>query len=169
MDAIQEFYFNHSLYPTSLPFSKAEREIVNQLNRYFLGNIVDLQRKEASLKMRESEDANVSWGEPILASGHALTHAASLSQACLALLDTLQPMGITTLILDPRQIAASLGALADINPAAAAQLLDSDIFLHLATVISPAGQAPAGYSNPAGEDDLRRSIRMYDGCTPGGS
>lgn len=144
LDAIQEFYFNHSLYPTSQPVSKAEREIVNQLNRYILGNIVDLQRKEASLKMRESEEANIFWGEPILASGHALTHAVSLSQACLALLDSLQPVGITTFILDPRQIAACLGALADINPTAAAELIESDLFLHLATVISPVGQAPAG-------------------------
>jgi hypothetical protein len=82
--------------------------------------------------------------EPILAGGSVLTRQPSLAESGLMLLDGLQPTGTTTMILDPNHLAPALGALAGINSLMAIQVLDSDSFLHLGTVISPVGNAPPG-------------------------
>ena len=60
------------------------------------------------------------------------------------LLDGLQPTGVTTLVLDQNHIASALGAAAAVSPVLAVQILDSNSFLHLATVISPLGKSPPG-------------------------
>ena len=77
----------------------------------------------------------------ILASGGALSHAPHPSQAALILLDGLQPVGVSTLLLDANQLLAPLGALATIHPLAAAQVLDSGGLTTLGTVIAPVGRA----------------------------
>lgn len=156
-DALLEHYFNQALYPSSLPISNTDQDIANELNRYFLRTIVEHQRSEIPTKMAETEGEGFAWGEPILVSGDSLTHSPPYSQLCLTILDCLQPVGITTVILDPRRIAASLGALDKINPQVSAQLLDSDLFLHLATIITPVGRAPNG------SQILRVKMRTDDG------
>jgi hypothetical protein len=82
--------------------------------------------------------------EPIFASGALLAKAPDLAQSLLVLLDGLQPAGITTLVLDQHLIAPSLGEAAATFPTQVVQLLGSDAFLHLATIIAPVGQARPG-------------------------
>jgi len=77
----------------------------------------------------------------ILASGGVLSHAPHPSQVALILLDALQPVGVSTLLLDTNQLLAPLGALATIHPLAAAQVLDSGGLTTLGTVIAPVGKA----------------------------
>jgi hypothetical protein len=82
--------------------------------------------------------------EPILASGTILTQAPTPGQAMLMLLDGLQPIGITTLVLDQNNLAASLGAAGSMTPLLPVQVLESGAFLNLGTVISPVSPAKAG-------------------------
>jgi hypothetical protein len=77
----------------------------------------------------------------ILASGGVLSHAPHPSQVALTLLDALQPVGVSTLLLDTHQLLAPLGALAMIHPLAAAQVLDSGGLTALGMVIAPVGKA----------------------------
>jgi hypothetical protein len=60
------------------------------------------------------------------------------------LLDGLQPTGVTTLVLDQNHIASALGAAAAVNSVLAVQVLNSNSFLYLGTVISPVGRARPG-------------------------
>jgi hypothetical protein len=93
--------------------------------------------------------ARISWPQTdalvafkaILASGGVLSHAPHPSDAALILLDALQPVGVSTLLLDANQLLAPLGALATIHPLAAAQVLDSGGLTTLGTVIAPVGRA----------------------------
>jgi hypothetical protein len=93
--------------------------------------------------------ARISWPhtetlvafKTILASGGVLSHAPHPGQATLILLDALQPIGVSTLLLDANQLLAPLGALATIHPLAAAQVLDSGGLTTLGTVIAPVGRA----------------------------
>ena len=62
----------------------------------------------------------------------------------MILLDGLQPTGATTFVLDAYQIAPVLGAAATTNPDLAVQVLDTNAFIHLGTVISPVGRAKQG-------------------------
>jgi len=62
----------------------------------------------------------------------------------LLLLDGVQPVGISTVILDPYHLLASLGAIAQVNAIAAVQLLESNAFLNLGTIICPISTAKYG-------------------------
>ncbi len=142
--SVLAFLYNKSIYPASLPITVEELAIQEALVRGALQDSIRSLVQNFPQAVRLSTDSLLPGLEPILATGGLITNTVSPGQACLMLLDGLQPAGITTLVLDPNQAAASLGVLAAVNPVLAVQVLDSTAFLHLATVISPVGHAPTG-------------------------
>jgi hypothetical protein len=80
----------------------------------------------------------------IVGGGGALSNAPHYGQAALMLLDALQPIGVAGLALDKVRMMASLSAVAMVNPAAAAQLMERDALLNLGTVVAPVGIAREG-------------------------
>ncbi len=80
----------------------------------------------------------------IVGTGGLFSHLADPRQATLILLDGLQPTGICNLALDEFSLLPQLGALAMVEPLAAAQLLARDTLLNLGTVIAPLGVAKEG-------------------------
>jgi hypothetical protein len=82
--------------------------------------------------------------DTIIVSGGVLTHAPRPGQAALIVLDALQPIGISTLVLDTYGLASALGSVAAIKPLAAVEALDGGGFVNLATVVSPVGHARLG-------------------------
>jgi hypothetical protein len=64
--------------------------------------------------------------------------------AALILLDALQPVGITTLVLDPYGLAPALGAAAGRLPMATVQLMEAGVLVALGTVVAPSGRAKPG-------------------------
>lgn len=138
-----EFLLNKAIYPTTLPESKTDGAIQNALLRVILQRTT--QQVSARLPVSGlSMVDRLSKFEPILITGNLLTDIANPGRLCLTLLDGIQPTGITSFIVDWRHIAKSLGSIAGVFPELTMQILDSKIFTHLATVISPVGNAPAG-------------------------
>jgi len=82
--------------------------------------------------------------EPIIATGGVLTKAPRPGQAVLMLLDAIEPIGVTTIVLDEHGLASALGAVAAAHPLAAVQALDAGAFLTLGTVVAPVGRARPG-------------------------
>jgi hypothetical protein len=82
--------------------------------------------------------------DPILVSGGGIVHTPRPGQALLAILDGLQPCGISTILLDINRSAAAIGAIAGVKPLAAASALDSTTLTSLGTTISPIGKARLG-------------------------
>ncbi|MFC2036734.1 glutamate mutase L [Chloroflexota bacterium] len=80
----------------------------------------------------------------IVGSGGVLAAAPNHGQAALVLLDALQPVGISRLALDKAGLVAPLGAVATLDPQAAAQLMERDALLELGTVVAPVGNAREG-------------------------
>jgi len=80
----------------------------------------------------------------IVGGGGALINTPNYGQAALMLLDALQPIGVAGLALDKVRMMAPLSAVAMVNPAAAAQLMERDALLNLGTVVAPAGIAREG-------------------------
>jgi hypothetical protein len=72
-----------------------------------------------------------------MVSGSVITRAPSLAQSLLIILDGIQPVGVTTIILDQNNLLPALGAAASRNSALPIQVLESGAFLGLATVIAP--------------------------------
>jgi len=82
--------------------------------------------------------------EPILASGAILTEAPTAGQTLLMLLDALQPVGVTTLILDRHNLFPLLGVLAQRHSLLPVQVLESGVFESLGTVVSALASAHYG-------------------------
>ncbi len=80
----------------------------------------------------------------IAARGGALCRSGSDAQTLLALLDAIQPRGITDIVLDRTSIWPALGALAQREPLAALQVLERDALHRLGTVCSIDGRGIAG-------------------------
>jgi hypothetical protein len=149
---LQAAILNQALYPGTLPATYLAQAIYRAQVRHALA--AGFQR----LSSAAGGESLPEWYEPVLAGGTALVEAPTLAHACLQLLDGLQPAGVTTLVLDRRQMLAALGAAAGSHPALAVMLLDSPDFQHLATVIAPRGEVPL--RQPALKVTLKRENQL---------
>jgi hypothetical protein len=80
----------------------------------------------------------------LIGSGGVLSHAPRRSQAMMMLIDAFQPEGITRLAVDSIFMMPHLGVLAQVHPAAAAEVFDRDCLIHLGTCVSPLNQPKPG-------------------------
>lgn len=141
---IEDYIQNKAVYPGSLPVTAEEIDIELALARQILRVSVQRLSPRFPSNLRGSDPALLPWFEPIMAAGSLITKAPTYGHALLTLLDGLQPTGIAPIGLDANGLAASLGAAADVNPMLAVQVLDSDTFINLGTVISLVGSARPG-------------------------
>jgi hypothetical protein len=141
---VRGYLLNKSLYPASLPVTTEEMAIEHAITRQIIQSAVKFSAKGFPEKARTSGTGLLPLVDPILATGSVLTKAPSLAHSALMILDGLQPVGVSSLILDQNHIASALGAAAAVNPLLAVQVLNSSSFLHLGTVITPVGRARAG-------------------------
>jgi hypothetical protein len=143
-DTILDYLYNKPLFPRSLPSTPEELAIeqaaARQVMRLAIGKSLPLFPSGAIYPL----PGTVPWFDRILVSGSAVTRAPRLEQSLLMILDALQPVGIATIILDQNNIAASVGAAANIDPLLAVQVLESNAFMNLGTVISPVGARSKG-------------------------
>jgi hypothetical protein len=144
-DYVRDYIFNKMITPAALPLTADDLALEQALARYVL-------RMSAQRISKELHDQNGSWAaqqllppmEPLIAAGNILTNAPNLGHSLLILLDSLQPTGITTIILDRNNLTPALGAAAGLNPTLVVQVLDSGTFTNLGTVISPMSTAKPG-------------------------
>jgi hypothetical protein len=141
---IKEYLYTKVLYPASLPATVEDMAIEQALARQVIRLSVIDMLQEAQSRNASPRSTLLPWFEPIVASGSVLTRAPNPAQSILMLLDSLQPTGITTLVLDQNHLSSALGAAAAVNPVLAAQVLGSSTFQNLGTVICPVGNAKPG-------------------------
>ncbi|MDT8899319.1 glutamate mutase L [Thermanaerothrix sp. 4228-RoL] len=133
-ETVRDYLWHRTLYPASVPHDLEYQAIEQAMLRQIL----------ALVARRISSEEGIYGFEPILVSGYALTQALSPAQALLTLLDGLQPIGVTTFILDPYGLVTALGAIAPLNPTLVVQTLESNALLNLGTVIAPISAARYG-------------------------
>ncbi len=80
----------------------------------------------------------------LVAGGGVLANAPNYGQAALMLLDAVQPIGVTGMVLDKFRLMAPLAAVAMVSPLAASQVMEKDALLPLGTVVAPVGTARVG-------------------------
>lgn len=135
-DDLREYILTHMLRPRLLPATPQALEIQYALAR----EAIRLAMHAPGARMAGLHPMDI-----VLGTGGVLAHAAHPADAALILLDSLQPRGITSLVLDSAQIAGMLGNLAMISPDIAAALCGTDATpLLLGSVISAEGAAPEG-------------------------
>lgn len=141
---ILDYIYQKSIHPTTVPTELPELLLEFALARELIKAGLKLARPGWPRRRGRRTSVLLPPMEPILASGGVLARAPHPGYAALTLLDALEPVGITTLVLDPHGLAPALGAAAGSLPMATVQVLSSGNFASLATVVAPVGQARPG-------------------------
>ncbi len=135
-EEIRQFALNHMLHPHIIPGNARELQICQAFAR------------EAMIITMEAAKSSVArWPETdlVLATGGILAHMPKYSQVALMLLDTLQPRGVTSLVLDKTMLISQLGAVATVAPITAVQVNENDAVTHrLGTCVIPFGGLQQG-------------------------
>ncbi len=137
-EEVLAYAYHKALYPHSVPATERALALALAFARLILRRALRGAWKDIPPRAREQSRGWLPPAEPILVSGHLLTHSASPAQALLTLLDGLQPHGVTTFVLDRHPLFPMLGAAAETNPPLAVQMLESHHFEPLATVLTVA-------------------------------
>ncbi len=136
VDAATDYLWQKNLYPQSVPATAETLDIEQAAAREILQSGMQLLLNQAGFR-----DACY---ESILVTGSVLTRTPQPGEALMMVLDGIQPVGVTSIILDRNGLASLLGAAAVINPLIPVQVIDSSAFTNLATVISPLAKAKPG-------------------------
>ncbi|HLE73641.1 MAG TPA: glutamate mutase L [Anaerolineales bacterium] len=143
-DTVLNYLHNKPLIPQTLPTTPEELAIeqaaARQVMRLAIGKSLALFPPSAIYPL----PGTVPWFDRILVSGSAVARAPRQEQSLLMILDAIQPVGIATIILDQNNLVGAVGASAEIDPLLAVQVLESNAFMNLGTVISPVGRARGG-------------------------
>lgn len=141
-DAIRDYVYDKSLHPGTVPVQLEELHLEYALARLVLS--ASVARARRAWPRWDRGRGLLPQFEPIVASGGVLALNPNPSYAALVLLDALQPVGITTLVLDPYNLMSVVGAAGAQVPMLAVQVLGSGCFVSLGTVVSPMGKGRAG-------------------------
>jgi hypothetical protein len=135
-ETVREYLCQKSIYPASQPATAEDLAIEQALACQNLSVALNTLEKDFPQQVHRAGPGLPPYFEPILACGSAITHAPSLGQSLLILLNAVQPLGVTTMILDQNNLLPALGAAAGREPILPIQILESGAFLGLATVIA---------------------------------
>ncbi|HKZ44379.1 MAG TPA: glutamate mutase L [Anaerolineales bacterium] len=143
-DYVQNYLNQKGQYPSSIPVTREDMVLEQAVARQVLSLAVEQLRKKIPSEIPRLFEFTLPYCEPILVSGSVLLNAPAFGQTLLILLDSLQPVGTTTFILDPNHLLPILGAVADVNPSVPVQVLESGVFEGLAFVVTPVSNARQG-------------------------
>ncbi|MCD6519518.1 MAG: glutamate mutase L [Anaerolineae bacterium] len=134
---------NASLRPQGVPQTMEDLLILHALARQAL--LLTMRRIRGQFWV--GEDALMRTTPPfdlLAARGGLLSHTVQDGLTVLTILDAAQPTGLIRLVIDWASLWPQLGALAQVAPLAAAQVLERDGFRELGTIIAPIGEARDG-------------------------
>ena len=141
---IESLITEKELHPASVPQDSRELLIEQAIAREALRAALTQARAGWPAELSGPYTMLMPYLEPIIGGGSVLGRAPRPGQAALMLLDALEPIGITTLVLDSGGLLPALGACALAQPLATVQALDAGGLLTLGTVVTPVGRARLG-------------------------
>ncbi len=141
---LRDYLFQKSLHPSSISVTKEELALAQAVTREALRLAMQAAQGDFPPAARAPRRGLLPLFEPILAGGAILIEAPTAGQTLLMLLDALQPVGVTTLILDRYNLFPLLGAVAQRHSLLPVQVLESGVFESLGTVVSAIASAHYG-------------------------
>lgn len=139
---VSDFIHWKALYPSTLPLDDTGVDLEETLARALLQQV------------RQRTVGRLPRVDFVLASGGVLSAAPQPQRALLTLLDGLQPVGLTTVVVDYAQMAGVLGVLAEVNEYVVVQVVGSAPFTPLATVLSVAWAGKVAPGQPVARATL---------------
>jgi len=139
------YFVNKQVHPLTIPQEVREQWLDYAVAREAIGMALEAaQPGWRPTAVSASKGKAMPLCDTILVSGSLMAHAPRPGQAALTVLDALQPVGVSTLVLDAHSLAPALGNVALIEPLASVEVLDNGAFVNLATVVTPVGGARTG-------------------------
>jgi uncharacterized protein (TIGR01319 family) len=158
-DEARGLLINKEMHPASIQQEPRELWLEQALAREAIRMAMEVARPGWKPGAAQSYSHLMPFCDTIVVSGGILAHAPRPGQAALIALDALEPIGVSTLVLDTYGLAPALGNVAAVMPLAAVEALDSGGLVNLATVVTP-----VGYAHP-GDLVLRMKVTYDDGGT----
>jgi hypothetical protein len=143
-DEVRAYALNKTLRPGTLPENLRELYIEHAFARAGGRALVSTARPLWTDDARPNPDAALPPFKTIIAAGAAFANTGRPGMSAMLLLDTLQPTGVTDLLLDSNALIPALGALARVQPEAFVQLLDEGGIMSVGTCVSVDGTPRAG-------------------------
>jgi hypothetical protein len=141
---LRDYIFQKSLYPSSIAVTKEDQALAQAVTRQALYLAMQTARRDFPRSAGIPRVGAQPLFEPILAGGGALADAPTPAQGLLLLLDAVQPVGISTIILDRSNLLPLLGVASTLSSILPVQVLESGAFQSLGTVVSVAGARSQG-------------------------
>jgi MutL protein len=152
---LRDYLYQKSLYPSTIAATKEDLAMSQAVSRQALYLAMQSARRDFPRNAARIKPTLTPLFDPILAGGGALSDASRPGQSLLLLLDSLQPVGISTVILDQNNLLPLLGAAAAQNNILPVQVIESGAFLSVGTVVVPV--VSANYGTP-----ILRATLTYD-------
>lgn len=141
---LRDYLYQKSLYPSSIPATLEEQAISQAITRQALYLAMQTALRDFPPSARAPRPGLPPPFEPILAGGGALTDAPTPGKSMLLILDAIQPVGVTTVIIDRNNLLPLLGAAAGHNSLLPVQVIGSGAFQSQGTVVSVLASAGQG-------------------------
>ena len=142
--AIIDFLHQKALYPATIPATKEDLVIAQSVAKQALFLAMLEARKDFPKDAAFIKPTLTPLFDPIIAGGAALSDASRPGQSLLLLLDSVQPVGISTVILDQNNLMPLLGAAGSVNNILPVHVLETGAFLSVGTVVCPVVTAKYG-------------------------
>ena len=143
---ILDYLHQKAHYPATIAATQEDFVIAQAVAKQALYLAMQAAQKDFPKDVASIKPTLAPLFDPIIAGGAALSDASRPGQSLLLLLDSVQPVGISTVILDQNNLMPMLGAAASQNNILPVQVLESGAFLSVGTVISPVVSAKYGAS-----------------------
>jgi len=143
-EQVQSVLHYRALWPASVPQEAEELWLEQSIVREVIREAIHAARPAWRPGKAQPYSQLTPLFDPILVGGGALAAAPRPGQLALMVLDAVEPIGISTLLLDIHGLAPVLGAVAMLKPLAAVEVVDNGGLVNLATVIAPVGTARKG-------------------------
>jgi hypothetical protein len=133
---LRDFLYQKALYPSSISATKEDQLLTQAVTRQALYLAIQAAKRDFPRTARPRRLGLLPAFEPILVGGGALTDAPTPAQGLLLILDAIQPVGISTIILDRSNLLPVLGAASVRNSLLPVQVLESGAFQSMGTSVS---------------------------------
>lgn len=141
---LRDYLYQKSLYPSSIAATMEDQLISQAVTRQALYLAMQVAKRDFPRSARVPKLGLLPYFEPILVGGGALGDAPTPGQGLLLLLDAIQPVGVSTIILDHNDLLPLLGAAAARNSILPVHVLESGAFQSIGTVVSVVASASSG-------------------------
>lgn len=158
LDVLRDYLYQKALYPSTIAATKEDLVLSQIVARQALYLAMHSARHDFPRDASRLKPGLTPLFDPILAGGGALSDASHPGRGLLLLLDSVQPVGISTVILDQNNLLPLLGAAAAQNNILPVQVIESGAFLSVGTIVVPV--VSASYGTPI----LRATLTYENGA-----